>query len=592
MPKLNPNHTVIWILRLIFSYSPVLLITFLLIQVLATIIPFAEQRYLSHLIDDLISDLSLRQSTWVTTFIIFFGIRIIKIIFLQIQRLLQRILDLRIQNELRKTYLNKTSSIDYQQLDDKEIANLLSKVQEEYQWRSRQVITDILAIFGHIISFITVLFILIPRYWYLALILIIGEIPSLIVDKKWQKIDWQLFNKYNEKNRPSWDIHWQLSSKKYIAELKINQAVNWLKNKFHQAFDEWTNVRIQNRIKKFAPDFISSLLSIAIGGICLLLIVQDIRQGLLSIGMFTFYFNIIRNTGDYFASILNGYVRISEQILHINNFKQIIELPPAISTGHITTNLNQINSIEFKNVSFKYPNTHKFVFKNLNLSIQAKDEIAIVGPNGAGKTTLIKLICRFYDPTEGQILINGTDLRQYDLNYWYRHLSLLTQEFNVYTNLSLRENIQVGNIHKTDDKSIISALKKSEAYSFTRQYAKGLETPMGQQFGGEEPSWGQWQKIAIARTFHRDTPILILDEPTASIDAIAESKIFTRLYKQIQNKILIIVSHRFSTVRQAKRIIVVDKGKIVEQGSHQQLLRNQGLYAKSFHLQAKGYLTT
>ena len=212
---------------------------------------------------------------------------------------------------------------------------------------------------------------------------------------------------------------------------------------------------------------------------------------------------------------------------------------------------------------------------------------AIVGPNGAGKSTLIKLICRFYDPTSGQILINGRDLRKYDNNYWYKKISLLTQEFNTYPNLSIRENITIGK--KIDDKRVISSLKKSEAYDFVEKYKKGLDTMMSKRYDGEEPSWGQWQKIAIARIFYRNTPVMILDEPTASIDAVAESKIFSRLYKQITKKTIIIVSHRFSTVRNAKRIIVIDKGQIIEQGTHEQLLKIKGKYAQSFRLQAKGY---
>jgi len=588
-PKISVPSTIAWVFRLIYSYSPLLIISTLITQVFAVTIPFAEQRFLSSLIDSLIQSLTQHSSSWMSVFVIFFAIRTIKIIFLHIQRLLQRTLDLRVQNDLRKTYLNKTSTIDYQQLEDKDIANLLSKVQEEYQWRTRQVITDLFELFGHTISFTTVLILLIPHYWYLTLLLIIGEIPGLLVDKKWQKIDWENFNKYNEKNRPAWDVHWQLSNKRYIAELKINQAINWLKNKFTSAYDEWTNVRIQNRINKFGPDFITSLISVSIGGICMLFIIKDINNGFLTIGMFTFYFNIIRNTGDYFSSILNRYVSITEQVLHINNFRKIIDLPHAINNGQIKKGLDSIQSIEFRDVSFKYPNSHRFVFQHLNLVIKAEEEIAIIGQNGAGKTTLVKLLCRFYDPTKGQILVNGIDLRQYDLGYWYQQLSLLTQEFNIYQNLSLGENIQIGNIGKSDNKSIISSLKKSEAYGFVSKYTRGLDTPMGQRYGGEEPSWGQWQKIAIARVFHRNSPLMILDEPTASIDAIAESKIFNRLYQQINHKILIIISHRFSTVRNAGRIIVIDKGQIVEQGSHQQLIKKKGLYAHSFHLQAQGY---
>ena len=269
----------------------------------------------------------------------------------------------------------------------------------------------------------------------------------------------------------------------------------------------------------------------------------------------------------------------SPQILNLKNF---------IVGGHAKISQPIPPLIQFKNVSFKYPESDNFVFKNLNLVINSKEEIAIVGINGAGKSTLIKLICNFYQPTSGEILINGVNLDKIDLKNWYHQLSYLAQEFNNYWNLNLRENIEIGNPKIKNISKIISSLQKSDAM-FYKKYKKGLETPLSPRYGGEEPSWGQWQKIAIARTFYRNAPIIILDEPTASIDAVSEFKIFKKLYQQITGKTLIIVSHRFSTVRNAQRIIVIDKGKIVESGSHQQLIKLNGLYAKSFKLQAKGY---
>ena len=579
--------TISWILRLVHHFAPVLLIAVLIIQIFTTIVPFIEQKFLSNLIDSLIASLTIKSPDWINIFLIFMGVRLLKIVLFNFQRIFQRILDIKVQNELRKFYLNKTSHLDYQQFEDRKIATLMSKVNEEYAWRTRQVINDIFDLITQSLSFSAVIFILLPRYWYLAILLFIGEIPSLITDKKWQKIDWKMFNHYNELSRPGWDAAWQLVDKKYTAELRINQATNWLKSKFTDIQDEFTKVRIQNRQEKFGPDLFASLVSITIGGVAMVFIIRDISSGYLTVGMFTFYFGIIRSTGDYFAGLMNRFVSISEQVLHINNFKTIVELPQAIPNGTVSTGLTGSPLIEFKNVSFSYPNTKKFIYKNLNLVIQPGKEIAIVGPNGAGKSTLIKLLCRFYDPTSGEILINNVPLQKYDIKYWYQHLSLLTQEFNTYPNLSIRDNVSIGDTK--NDKQVISALKKSEAFDFVKKYKEGLDTMMSQRYGGEEPSWGQWQKIAISRIFYKNSPVMILDEPTASIDAIAESKIFSRLYKQIKQKTLIIISHRFSTVRNAQRIIVIDKGQVVEQGTHEQLLKNNGLYTKSFNLQAKGY---
>ena len=588
---LSQTLTIIfWVCRLVFSTCPYLVIAVFLTQLVVIILPFAEQKYFSHLIDSLILALKSNSQNWIVILIIFFSLRLVRITFSHLHRTCQLVLDLKSQNELRKIYLNKTSALDHQQLEDKDIANLMAKVNEEYQWRSRQIIADIIDLIGNIIGFTTAIILLLPHYWLLALLLIIGEIPGMLVDRKWEKISWQTFNYYSEKTRPAWDVHAQLTSHKYLAELRINQAVDWIKSKFTRSIDEFLYARIKNRQDRFVWDWLTSFVSLTTTSICLLLVIKDIRIGLLTVGMFSFYFNIVRNTSDYFSSILNRFISINEQILYIANFKKILELSPTLVTGHLRRGIRSSPLIEFRHMSFKYPNTNRYIFKNFNLTIHPNEEIALVGINGAGKSTLIKLLCHFYDPQSGEILINGINLKKFDPTYWYQHLSLLTQEFNIYPNLLLKDNIIVGNPKIRSNLKVISALKKSEAYSFVKKYHRGLNAPLSQRYGGQEPSWGQWQKIAIARIFYRNTPIMILDEPTASIDALSEYKIFNRLYKTIKNKTLVIVSHRYSTVRNAQRIIVINNGCILEQGSHQQLLKLNGVYARSFSLQAQGYL--
>ena len=586
----NFFQSVFWIFQLIFKTNPKLIIFILVCQLFSTITPYIEQRQISSLIDSLINYLKTNNQTWILPFIIFIVARITKIIFHVFSRIASRVQQYQQDLSLRKIYITKTSSLDFQQLEDKKTAILIAKVSEEYLWRSRQIFSDILQLISNILGFVTVIYFLLPHYWYIALILMLGEIPSLIVDSKWNKKNYRIFEEYNEKSRFGWDIVWQLVDKRYISELRINNAIRWIRTKAFNVFTEYTQRRSQNQIKKLIPDLFLSTLSTSIGIFCLFLIITDIKNGLLSVGMFTFYFSIVRNTGDYFSTIFSYYTSIYEQIPHINNFRKILDLPNTISTGALKTGLkNQPPIIEFQHVSFKYPNSNRFIYQDLNLTIASGEEIAIVGPNGAGKSTLIKLICRFYDPTEGKILINGVDLKKYNLDYWYRHLSLLNQEFNVYPELSLRENVSVGRPQIQSDQRVWKSLKKAESTEFIKKYDNGLDTMMSQRYGGEEPSMGQWQKIAIARSFYRNTPVMILDEPTASIDAIAESKIFSRIFKEVKHKTLIIISHRFSTVRNAQRIIVIDNGKIIEQGSHEELVKKKGLYSHSFNLQAKGY---
>lgn len=578
---------VAWTLRLLFSFSPKLFIGVLFFLLFATIIPFVEQRYFSHLIDTLIQSVSVQDNAWISVFVIFILIRFIGYIVDSIYKYFDRRLEFSIRFNLMRLHTDKTSSLDYQQYEDSKIQTLISKVREEYQWRTTQILDDTFFLLTQVISFITVLIILVPRYWYIALLLLIGTIPQLIVDRKWQKKNWKVFNYFREKNRPGWDAAWQVCNKQYIAELKINQAIDWLKDKFLKGEKRFNQARVMTFRSKFVPDNLSLSFSTIIESVCLFIILSDIQRGILSVGLFTFYFGIIRQTRNYFNLISVKLTSMNEHSLHVNNFKTIVELKPALANGHIRKGISGPPLIEFINVSFKYPHSKRYVFRHLNLTINPGEEIALVGKNGAGKSTLIKLLCRFYDPTEGQILINGINLKDLDYSYYYQYLSLLTQEFNAYPNLSVKDNVAIG--LAVDENRVIESLKSSEAYDFVSKYKSGIDTMLSARYDGEEPSWGQWQKIAIARVFYRNTPIIVLDEPTASIDAVSEYKIFNRLYKHITGKTIIVVSHRFSTVRNAQRIIVVDKGTIVEQGSHEQLIASGGLYSQSFQLQAEGY---
>lgn len=587
----NTLQIVIWVTKLVFHLSPTIIIASLFFLTIATSLPFFTNYYYAKIIDALIKSSQTHLNYWANPLIIFLVIRTISSAVQIISRSIQRNRETIIEYKLRQMYIDKISQLDHQHFDNKDTSNLIAKVNDEYQWRIRQAITDILDLLGSVFSFIATITIVVSHYWYLGIFLLLAQLPSFFTDHKWSRLNWKIHHDNVENMRVGNELHSQLTSKRFLSELNINHSTNYLFNKFSSIFENIISQRIRLRQDKLPVDIFYSLTDSLVLLVCFIAIINDILNGRLTVGLFTFYFSAMRSTGDHFASLFNKFVSLSEQSMYLYDFKKTIELSTIIKNGHQKINLKKPPLIEFRHVSFHYPDSKRLIFDHLDLSIKPGEEIAIVGQNGAGKTTLIKLLCRFYDPTEGQILINGVDFRKLDIHHYYQYLSILFQEFTIYPNLSLKENIIIGNPNKPSLEKINQALKKSEAIDFIAKYDKGLDSLMGQKFGGEEPSWGQWQKIAIARIFYRNTPIMILDEPTASIDAISESKIFSRLYKQTRGKTIIVVSHRFSTVRNASRIIVLDQGKIIEEGSHQQLLDQNGLYAKSFNLQAQGYLT-
>ncbi|MEO1654869.1 MAG: ATP-binding cassette domain-containing protein, partial [Bacteroidota bacterium] len=280
-----------------------------------------------------------------------------------------------------------------------------------------------------------------------------------------------------------------------------------------------------------------------------------------------------------------------EDSLHLVDFVTLMEMGPFVPPPEkgVAIDPRQSPRIEFREVSFAYPGG-KRVLHHISFVIEPGESIALVGQNGAGKSTIINLLCRFYDAEEGQILINDIDIREIELASWYKALGTLFQNYVQY-HFTIRENIAFENASAARLEDLQDAAQKSGAQDFIQKLPAAYEQQLGKEFEkGEELSGGQWQKLAIARAFYNQPPVLILDEPTSAIDAEAEYQIFNNLEQTYQDKSLILVSHRFSTVRNADKIYVIEEGRIIEQGNHEALLAQKGKYAEMFYLQAEGYL--
>jgi ATP-binding cassette subfamily B protein len=306
----------------------------------------------------------------------------------------------------------------------------------------------------------------------------------------------------------------------------------------------------------------------------------------------TLYLTIFRQGQSTFQAILSAVGSIYENNLFMANLFDFLGLKPQMgitARNHILP-VPLRSGIEFRGVGFRYPESEKWALHDINLTMRPGEKIALVGPNGAGKTTLIKLLTRLYDPTEGTILIDRIDIREFDPVDLRQRIGVIFQDFVRY-HLPASENIGFGQIEALDNMGqIIAAARKSGAHAIVESLPESYQTMLGRWFhGGHELSVGQWQKIALARAFMRDAEILVLDEPTASLDAETEYEIFRHFQELTVGKMAILISHRFSTVRMADRIVVIQEGRIAEIGSHQELLRQEGIYAHLFSMQAEGY---
>jgi len=315
-------------------------------------------------------------------------------------------------------------------------------------------------------------------------------------------------------------------------------------------------------------------------------------KGLISIGTTTFQIINLSVFSNNLEDASGRFGSVYEDGIRFNDLKKIFEITPPFPDGKMDYIYSEKPPlINFNAVTFKYPDSDIEVIKNLNLEIKPGEKIAIVGENGAGKTTLVKLLCRFYQVNEGAIFLDEKNINDLKIDSWHKNLGVLFQDFNTYPNLTVKENIYLGKSgEKLDINRMIKAAQSASADEFIKKYPKGYEQILSEKYaGGIRPSTGQWQKIAIARFFYRNSPVVVFDEPTASIDAISEAKIFKEIYDFFKDKTVIIISHRFSTVRNADKIYVLDNGKIIESGNHKELLKSKGKYAEAFKVQAKGY---
>jgi ATP-binding cassette subfamily B protein len=315
-------------------------------------------------------------------------------------------------------------------------------------------------------------------------------------------------------------------------------------------------------------------------------------HGAYDIGQFTFLAAAIQQASSNLQQVFSTVSGIADQALFLTDLIAFFEMQPTVQSrlDGLPMPATIRRGFEFRNVSFTYPGTDRTVLSDFNFTLAPGERIALIGENGQGKTTVVKLITRLYDPTQGQILLDGIDLREYSLEDLHRHIGVIFQDFMRFE-MTARENIAVGRVDQANQQDEIEiAAHKSLADTVVSKFTHGYDQMLGRRFeGGVELSGGEWQKMALARAYLRDAQMLILDEPTAALDARSELEVFERFAELTQGKMALLISHRFSTVRMADRIVVLSGGRLIEEGNHLQLMARGGLYAEMFEMQAASY---
>lgn len=485
----------------------------------------------------------------------------------------------------------KMESLGVAVLEKPSVNNQIERVVDNLFQMNRQfeIMTSLV---GTIVGILGSIIIVANFYPLLVPLLLLVSLPVVLLDQRFLREFYVFDRKITEDRRRSYNSIYNLVSAVNLQELSITQSSKFLINKFKSFINNWVSTQRTMRIRWYVLGYLASLPDIFARILGFVVVFLRFFKGAISIGQVTFYMQAINTFSANINRVTMKANNLFESSQRIREIQNMFELSPMFNDGNVALPKMKIGpEVVVSNLSFAYPNSKKLVLKNININIKSGEKIAIVGHNGAGKTTLVKLLAKFYMATEGKILINGHSIKDIKQNSLYKNMGVLFQEFNVYGELTARENIIIGDIKKSGkQKNVILAAKKADAHDFIKDYDNKYDQILSEKYkGGIRPSSGQWQKLAIARFFYRNAPFIIFDEPTAAIDAVSEKKIFDKIYKFLTNKTVIIISHRFSTVRNADRILVLDKGRIIEQGSHGELMKIGGKYAKAFRLQAEGY---
>ena len=487
--------------------------------------------------------------------------------------------------------MEHATTLDLEQFESSDQQDRLERARRQVTGRT----TLLTQVFGQAQDVLTVLSLAAGLFVYapwLIVLIIIALLPAFAGEVHFNAQGYRL-NYFRTPERRQLDyIRYLGSSVETAKEVKLFGLNAFLVDRFKIFADRTYADNRRLAIRRAAWGTLFATLASCAYYLAYALIVWRTVQGGFSIGDLTFLSGSFLRLRGLLEGLLLGFSQIAGQALYLEDLFSFFAVRPSIASPPDPRPFPQPlrSGIVFENVGFRYPDSSRWAVRYLSLTLRVGEVVALVGENGAGKTTIVKLLARLYDPTEGRILLDGYDLREYDLTDLRRHLGVIFQDF-VRFHFTAGENIGAGQIEAADDRSRIhQAAERSLADRIIQRLPQGYDQPLGKRFHeGADLSGGEWQKIAIARAYMRDADVLILDEPTAALDARSEYEVFQRFRDLSLGKTAILISHRFSTVRMADRILVLEDGHVVESGSHEELVTSGGRYAELFELQASGY---
>jgi ATP-binding cassette subfamily B protein len=505
--------------------------------------------------------------------------------------LVRQIVGARLGLDVNVMILEKALTLDLRHFEDAEFYDKLTRARREASARPLSLVQEHFLILKNGLGLAGYLVLLVHFSGWMMLGLLLATVPAFVAETRFSGAAFRLRNWRSPDARRLNYLEYVIANDEHAKEVKLFGLGPLLLGRYRKLAETFFAEDRRLAIQRAGWGYALSLLSTLTFYGCYVLIAVETVRGPLSLGDMTLYLVAFRQGQQAFQAILGALGGMYEDNLYMSNLFEYLDIPTSKPASGAPVAVVPEQGIRFEHVGFQYPGAEKWAIRDVDVFIPKGQSLALVGENGAGKTTLIKLLARLYQPTEGRVLLDGRDLRDWDETSLRQRIGVIFQDFNQYQFL-LRENVAVGSVeHLEDDLRVKRAVDQGGARELVATLGQGIETQLGRWFkDGVELSGGQWQKVALARAFMREeADILILDEPTAALDAEAEHAVFDRFRALAHGRTTILISHRFPTVRMADRILVLEQGRVIEEGSHAELLAAGARYARLFHLQAQGY---
>ncbi len=590
------------VLRLVWSTSPQLTLLLGVLNLAQGFVPAFSVSITALVIDRVVLAIRLHDASPIWLPIgLQLGITLFSSLLGTFSNIAQQLMQEQVSNRVQLDILKKASTLDLAFFENPEFYDKMRQAANQSLYQPVSMISQTFDLGRTTVTLISLLFLLLHLAWWLAVIALVVPIPAFFSSTRYGWRGYQLMRRQSPERRLMAYFVTLMTTDIYNKEIKLFNLSTFFTERFWTLATTLYKQDKKLLVNRYSINLLWTSLTLVANSAIYLYVALQTVAGRISLGGLTLYTQTAVQVGQNFQGLLNDISSTYENTLYINTLFEFLEYqprivsPPAPQPVVPTGEVDGLD-IEFRDVSFTYPGKNpetEAALKHVSFTIHAGEAVALVGRNGAGKTTLVKLMTRLYDPDEGEIFIGGRNVKEYDLAELREQVGVIFQDYVTYY-MTANDNIGVGRVDQIEERELVEiAAQKSGASDVIERLPKGYETMLGRWFKdlkeSTQLSGGEWQKIALARAFMRDARILVLDEPTSSLDAQAEYDIFTRFRELTRGKTAVFISHRFSTVRLADRIFVIEHGSLIESGSHQELLALNGRYASLFNLQAEAY---